>query len=635
MFTDVVGYASIAEKNEARALGLLGEHRRLLQSVFSKHEGHVVKTMGDGFLVEFASAVEAVNCAVEAQREMQRFNSPRVLERVLIRIGVHVGEVIHSEEDVLGDAVNVAARVESLAEPGGICITRQVVDQIERKVDYKIVKMGTRELKNIHRSVELYRLLVPAEMSRLGESSTFDRRRLAILPFANLSPDPEDRYFADGMTEEIISAVSKIGELSVISRTSVMRYKEGTVPIGQIGSELSVGSVVEGSVRKAGKKVRISAQLIDVESDRHLWAQSYDRDLTDVFAIQGDIAQQVAEALKVQLLSNQKRSIEKSMTNSPDAYTLYLKGRFYWNERSEDGVKKAVKYFEEAIKIDPRFALAHSGLADCYNVLADYTWMPPAQAHPLAKDHAVMALEIDDSLAEAHASLGLTLMSHFWDFDSAEREFRRAIELKPNYVPAYHWYHLLLFWRMRPEEAFMKEKRAYELDPYSRVVSMGIGNSLLSLGNVDQAIEQYKRVIELNPDFAVVHLWNAFAYAMVSKYEQAIEEGKKAIELDRRSIESKLTLAWVYAVSGQTEAAGKLLREVLTEADRVYVSPTWVAMVELAIGRKDEGFRSLEKAYDERDSQLLYFRRFPWLQAYRSDPRWLEIERRIGLSEKV
>jgi len=381
MFTDVVGYSSIAEKDEIRAFKLLGEHRSLLQSVFSKHEGHVVKTMGDGFLVEFASAVEAVNCAVETQKEMGRFNSPRVpSEKLLIRIGIHVGDIIQTQEDVLGDAVNVASRIVPLAEPGGICITRQVVDQIERRVEYQIIKMGTRELKNIQRSVELYKVVVPSEMSRFGERPILDRHRLAILPFANLSPDPDDKYFADGMTEEIISAVSKIGELSVISRTSVMRYRDATVPIGQIGSELSVGSVIEGSVRKAGKRVRISAQLIEVESDRHLWSQSYDRELDDVFTIQSDIAQQVAEALKVKLLSRERQSIGRRATKNLGAYTFYLKGRYKWNERTEEGIKRGVKYFEEAIKRDPKYSLAYVGLADCYTILADYAWMRPSEA---------------------------------------------------------------------------------------------------------------------------------------------------------------------------------------------------------------------------------------------------------------
>jgi TolB-like protein len=291
--------------------------------VFREHKGVVVKTMGDGFLVEFASAVEAVNCAVEAQTELRNFNEGRV-EKAQIRIGVHVGDIVHSGGDILGDAVNVAARLQPLAEVGGVCITRQVVDQIERKVGYKLVKMGTHELKNIRYPVELYKVEVPSGMSHSG-SSQLDPRRIAILPLANLSADPNDRYFADGMTEELISTVSRIAELSVISRTSVMRYKDTIVPIGEIGRELSAGSVLEGSVRKSGNLVRITTQLIDAQNDKHLWAQSYDRDMTDIFAVQGDIAERVAEALRVKLLPTQREAVEKRATASPETYTLYLR----------------------------------------------------------------------------------------------------------------------------------------------------------------------------------------------------------------------------------------------------------------------------------------------------------------------
>ncbi len=634
MFTDVVGYSTISEKDENLALHLLDEHRRLLQSVFPKFGGDVVKTMGDGFLVEFASAVKAVECAVEVQREMRRLNSTRKPnEKVLLRVGVHVGDIVHTQGDILGDAVNVAARVESLAEPGGICVTRQVVDQVKRKVGCQMVKVGLRELKNIRTPVEVYRIVLPQEMAPQSGGSVLDRRRIAILPLANLSADPNDRYFTDGMTEELISTVSKIKELSVISRTSIMRYRDTAVSIGQIGEELGVGTVLEGSVRKSGNRLRIAAQLIEVEGDRHVWSQSYDRDLTDVFAIQSDIAEQVAKALEVQLLSKEKASIEKKATKDLEAYTLYLKGRYYWNERSEDGNKRATKHFEEAIKADPSFAMAYSGLADCYIIFSNRGWMSPAQAAPLAKANAMKALELDNSLAEAHASLGLIQSNFFWDLDASQRELRRALELNPNYAIAYHWLSIVLEFVKKYEEAFEIEKRGKALDPYSRVISYGIGSCLLYLRRTEEAIEQYKKVIDLNPDFAPVYSGLSRAYLTLSKYNEAIEAAKKAVELDRASSEMKLELVEVYAASGQREMARKLLDEVLTSAKKAYTSPTSVGIALFHLGRKDEALKWLEEAYEERDSGLLYFRSFPWLEEYRSDPRWLEIERKMGLSK--
>src|SRR3989475_967201 len=374
MFTDLVGYSSMTSLDEGQALKLLDDHKSLLRPIFQKYQGTVVKTMGDGFLVEFASAVEAVNCAVQAQDSMREANERcGQNEKVLVRIGIHVGDVVHSGGDILGDAVNVAARLQPMASAGGICVTRQVVDQVQGRVRYKMAKQGVRELKNIRHPVELYTVEVPKGLTE-SEEPSLDPRRIAILPFANLSADPNDKYFADGMTEELISTVSRIGELSVISRTSVMRYKDTVMPIADISRELSAGTLLEGSVRKAGNKVRITTQLIDAKDDKHLWVQSYDRDLTDIFAVQGDIAERVAAALKVKLLSKEKDALDQKPTGSPESYSLYLKGRYFWNERTREGVKKAIRYFEEAVRLDPNFALAYSGLADRYLIEEDRGW---------------------------------------------------------------------------------------------------------------------------------------------------------------------------------------------------------------------------------------------------------------------
>src|SRR5437899_8610567 len=489
MFTDLVGYSSITSLNEGQALKLLEDHRSLLQPIFGTYQGTVVKTMGDGFLVELASAVEAVNCAVQAQDEIRRANEQcRQNERVLARIGIHVGDVVHSGGDILGDAVNVAARLQPLAAAGGICVTRQVVDQVQGMIHYKMTRLGVRELKNIRHPVELYTVEVPKGLTE-SEETALDPRRIAILPFANLSADPNDKYFADGMTEELISSVSRISELSVISRTSVMRYKDTIMPIGDIGRELSAGTLLEGSVRKAGNKVRITTQLIDAKNDRHLWAQSYDRDLTDIFAVQGDIAEQVAGALKVKLLSKEKEALEQKPTGSAESYSLYLKGRYFWNERTRESVKKAIRYFEEAVRLDPNFALAYSGLADCHLVLEDRGWTSHAEAGPLTKGYAEKALELDRDLAEAHASLGLVLDEQ-WDLAGAEKELKRAIELNPNYATAHQWYSIMLASTDRQEEGIAEVRMALRLDPASAIVNMNLANQLLSTVRFDEPVKQ-------------------------------------------------------------------------------------------------------------------------------------------------
>jgi adenylate cyclase len=631
MFTDVVGYTSITERDENTSLRILDEHRTLLARIFPKYSGEVVKTMGDAFLVEFASAVEAVNCAVEIQGEMSKFNEGRAKgEAVTIRIGIHVGDVVHSQNDILGDAVNVAARVEPVAEPGGICVTRQVVDQVRGKVQYQIVNLGTRELKNIKNPVELYKVMSSSTFRT--ESETLDPRRVAVLPLANMSPDPNDKYFAEGLTEELISTISRIGELSVISRTSVTKYRDTVLSIGQIGQELAAGSIIEGSIRKAGNTVRVTAQLIQADNDRHLWSQSYDRDMTDVFAIQADIAERVAEALKIRLLSNEKESVEKRATSSPEAYTLYLKGRYFWNERTESGLKNAVKYFQEAIKVDSNFAMAYSGLADAYLIMSDYGWMDNVEASPLAKRNAMKALEIDDSLAEAHASLGL-YYQECWQFDLSQKELERAIELRPNYPAAYHWYAISLSFLKKHEESKKMLERERLLDPFSRVANMSIGVNLYYLRKFEESLEQLDKVIAENLDFAAPHFWKSIVYAEIQRFDQAIEEGKKFLELENGSATAKMNLAHVYALAGNGKSAQRLMDEAQSEK-KGFLSPGTLAVVKLALGEDEEGFSLLEKACQTRDTTFLYIRGAPGFEKYQQDPRWLELERKAGLADR-
>jgi len=628
MFTDVVGFSSISSMDEKKALKLLEEHRKVLQSVFPKHGGNVVKTIGDGYLVEFASAVEAVECAVEAQKEMARHNAKRKEdERVQIRIGVHVGDVVHSGGDILGDAVNVAARLQPLADAGGICLTKQVVDQVRGKLAYGMVSAGVRELKNIRYPVEVYKVDMRGT-SELGES-VLDPKRVAGLPFANMSPDHNDRYFADGMTEELISTVSKISELQVISRTSVMRYRDTPVQISQIGQELSVGSVLEGSVRKAGNKVRITAQLINVDGDRHVWSQSYDRDLTDVFAIQADIAERVAGSLKVQLLSRERQSIRKEPTSNPDAYALYLKGRLYWHERTEEGTRKALAYFEKAAGLDPSFAIAYSGIADAYSILLDYGWMAPSEALPKARLNATKALGIDEALAEAHASLGLTL-TQAWELDNSDRELERAMEIKPNYGPAHHWYAVNRFFRRQHEGVVASMERAISLDPLSRAYNIFLTIAkFIVYGRYDEALRRYGELIEAYPDLSALRDWRSTCYILAGMEREAVKEAEEFVKMEGgswTSTYSKLHLARVYALAGKKEDAEKIIQDAISERERRSVSPTGIGWVKVLLGEKEEGYAWLAKAFEEHDPSLLYFNGYPWTKEIRADPRWKAIE---------
>ncbi len=630
VFTDMVGYTSLSQKNEALALELLEEHRRLLRPLFPKHNGREIKTMGDAFLVEFASALEALRCAFDIQQMLNELDVNRPPEkRILLRIGIHLGDVVHSKNDVQGDAVNVASRIEPLASPGGISITEQVYHQIRNKFEFPFVSLGQQNLKNVQDPVEVYRVVLPWE-AQLGEEPILDKRRIAVMPFTNISPDPRDEYFADGMTEELISTLSRIGELRVISRTSAMRYKGTSKNVGEIARELRVGSILEGSVRKASDDLRITAQLIDTGNDEHLWSQDYDRRLENVFAIQKEIAQSVAEALKVRLLSGEKKSIEKKATGNTEAYTLYLKGRFYWNERMRDSNDKAVKCFEEAVKLDPNYAAAYSGLADCYLIYSDRGWLSPREAVPKGREYALRAIELDPRLAEAHASLGLAFM-HDWMWQEAEREYEKAIELNPSYASAYQWYGVHLWFAGRYEEAKERTERARELDPLSTVIEANLCHELLNLGKRDQAMEPFRRVAKLNPDSWQAHYLLSEIQLMDSKFEDSIFEAEKASALLKGNLGVKSQLGFVYGMGGRKDQADNILNELKEAGKNEYLPSGWVAGVLFSLGRSDEAFEYLDKAFEERSSSLFYFRNFPWFEKFRADPRWASLEKRIGL----
>jgi adenylate cyclase len=405
MFTDMVGYTALAQENESLSLAMVEEQRKLIRPILTRHNGKEVKTIGDAFLVEFPSALDGVRCAYDIQRAVREFNVSLPQERrVHLRVGIHLGDVVENQGDISGDAVNIASRIEPLAEDGGVCLSRPVYDQVQNKFDLHLESLGQKQLKNVSSSLEVYKMVMPWEEARAARPTPLDKRRVAVLPFTNMSPDPSDEYFSDGMTEELITSLSGVNGLSVIARTSVMKYKGASKGASQVANELNAGTLIEGSVRKAGNKVRITVQMIDAQTESHAWAKNYDKQLDDIFAIQSDVAKQVADVLQVRLLSADKKKLEKPPTSNIEAYTLYLKGQYHFRRAGpmSQGLKVALVHFEEAIANDPNFALAYAGLAYCYNQLGFFGMIPSKEAGEKAKKYVEKALELDDSLAEAH-----------------------------------------------------------------------------------------------------------------------------------------------------------------------------------------------------------------------------------------
>ena len=560
-------------------------------------------------------------------------------KRIHLRVGIHLGDVVENDGDIFGDAVNVASRIESLAEGGGVCLTQQVHDHVHNKIDIPLVNMGKRSLKNVSEPIEVYKMVMPWDEGKATSPTKLDKRRIAVLPLSNISPDPRDQYLVDGMTEELISTLSKIGELKVISRTSIMRYKTTSKSIDEIAKDLSVGSIIEGTIRKVSDDLRISVQLIDAQTDEHLWSQDYDRKLDNVFGIQKEIALKVSEALKIQLLSYEKDDLGRRATGNTQAYTLYLKGRYFWNERTEHDLEKAAKYFEEAIKLDSQYALAYSGLADCYVIQGAYGWMMPADAFPKAKECAMKAIGIDPRLAEPHATLGDVFNSYEGRWIESEVEYKRAIELKPSYATGHMWYGLLLLFLRRTKEAQEQITLAFELDPLSRVGRLNLANALIYAGKPRDAIARLKTQLEADPDFAYVHNTLAWAYFLDAKAGEAISEMKLAVATSGDDPILKAELACVLGFSGRRDEANKIPEELEEASKAKYFSKMKMAQVLFATGKTDDAFRCLEEAredhsvFTQHGGYPLDMMVFPCFAEVKEDPRWDAFAKHLRIPE--
>jgi len=417
----------------------------------------------------------------------------------------------------------------------------------------------------------------------------------------------------------------------VISRTSVMQYKGARKPLPQIAQELGVDAVVEGSVQRAGDRVRISAQLIDARADQHLWARSYERDLRDVLVLQDEVAGAIANELKIELTSRGQVRLASSRPVDPEAYETYLKGRYYSSKRTEKDLKKSIEYFQQAIKKDPDYAPAYSGMADAYTLLGYRGILPSNEALPRGKAAALKAVELDDSLAEAHASLAFIAETHEWDWPTAEREYKRALELNPGYAAGHNWYAGYLMYVGRFEEGIVEAKRARDLDPLSLPVNNALAGRLLLAGREKEAIEQSQKTLEMDPNFAPAHNELGWAYLRKGMNVEAIAEFRKEAALSGSDPDESIDLGYAYAVVGKRDEAKRILAKLKRKRERSFVPPTALGIISGALGEKDEAFAWLEKAYELRDPQLTYLKVGRRYTPLHSDPRFQDLLRRMGL----
>ena len=611
MFTDLVGYSELSQENEELAVELLERHRKIVREILPEHGGNEIKTIGDAFLIEFSSSIRAVKCAAEIQSRFFSYNNLQNKEKqIQLRIGIHLCDIMQDGDDIIGDGVNIASRIEPKAKSGGICISGQIYDQVFNKVDFSFEELKDVNLKNIQQNIRLYHILLPWEKSasqptsepktkssskkssmpvlviggiigviavaalifmNIKPSLGGDGNSIAVLPFENMSADKDNEYFSDGMTEEILNSLAQIKELRVISRTSVFTYKERTdVGIAKIGRELDVSHVLEGSVRKSGNKVRITAQLIRSKDDTHLWSQTYDRSLDDIFQVQTEISEAIAQQMKIKLIGATVTE-RRGITNKPEALELYMQARYEMNKMSENSLHKAIQLFKDAIAIDPEYALANSGIADCYIAMEEvnhfkYYKSDDIENYSNAKSYSQKALEIEPDLGEALAVVARIKHVLDKDYPEAERLFNNAIELSPDHPTSYDWYGGLLAWRLNDNlKARAMHKKALKLDPLSPSINASAGIFYLQrLKDDDSAYYFLNKAFQLEPNYVNGNHRFIFTELLENRHEweRAEKSWIKAYDLDPKNYTTLWGMSHYYLMRGNLDKSKTYLDQM-------------------------------------------------------------------------
>jgi TolB-like protein/tetratricopeptide (TPR) repeat protein len=466
------------------------------------------------------------------------------------------------------------------------------------------------------------------------ERETPKFRSLAVLPLENLSRDPEQEYFADGLTEALITSLAKVSALRVVSRTTAMRYKGAHRPLPEIARELQVDGIVEGTVLRSGERVRISAQLIEARTDMHLWAESYERDLRDMLTLHSEVARAIAKEIQITLTPREQMQLGASRSVDPEGYEAYLKGRHHWNKRTPVEVKKGAEYFQQAVEKDPTYAAAYAGLADIAGIAGFYGFASPTEGCGRAKAAARKSLEIEET-AEARASLGWAIMHYDWDFLVAEKEFRRAFELNPRYATAHQWYGHCLGYMGRFDESFAELKHAIQLEPLSLIINTSYAGLLWLARRWDQAIEQCQKTLELDANFQPAQWILGQAYDSKGIPEAAIALLQKLVKASGGAVIYLTRLGHAYATAGRSDEARRVVRQLQEFSKQGYVMAYWMAYVFTNLNEKDEAFRWLEKAYEERSAWMAFFKMDPWFDDLRSDPRFQDLLRRMNFPVEI
>jgi TolB-like protein/class 3 adenylate cyclase/Tfp pilus assembly protein PilF len=667
-FADIVGFTGLSSRDEDAALRMVDTFQAITRRVVGQMGGTVVKFLGDGGLAVFPSADGAVRAGLAVQREFQARTAERG-NAAALRVGVHLGEVVSAlDGDVYGDGVNTAARIQDEAEPGQVVVSEDVWRQIRQRSGYEFDALGERVLQGLEEPVRLYAVGgTPKAIGSDGSPSSLPRRRtgrtlpialagaaalalaaigwwlitrgdmpspttaqaastIAVLPFTDMSPGGGEEYFGDGMTEELINALTKLEGIGVVSRTSAFAYKGQNLDVREIGRRLEVGNVLEGSIRVAGDRLRVTVRLVDVENGIDLWSESYDREMKDVFAIQEEIARSIVSELEPELVSAGIVLVPTG-TRDAEAYQLYLRGRYFWNQRTRESLGRAIELFEAAIRADTTYALAYTGMADVYNTFRQRGFRSAAETIEEQRAATEKAIELDPELSEAHTSRAQLLFDYEWDWEAAGREFERAIDLDPRNTNARHWYSHYLTAMGRTEESLEQSRRAIEISPYDDILRQHLGWHYLLARDYQRALEEQLKALEMNPSGGT-HAFLAWAYEGLGRNREALAECEQAIATFGGDAFAMGFVGFVLGRIGEEKRALDLATGLEARGDQAYYA---VAMIHAGLGDRQAALMWLERAYEHHSPGLPYLAVDPRLDGLRSDPNFVSLLRRMAL----
>ncbi len=637
MFTDMTGFTALMQEDEKKAKIFAERQRQTLEKLIPAYDGKIIQYYGDGTLSIFSSATNSVLCAIEIQKELQK--DPKVA----LRIGLHSGDVSYDDQGIYGDCVNVASRIESISVPGAVLISDKVFDEIKNQNDISTDSLGKFFFKNVKRQIEVYAItnegLVIPSAAQIGLKAGSEKS-IAVLPFVNMSSDAENEYFSDGISEEILNALTSVEGLQVSARTSSFSFKGKNEDVRQVGIKLGVSTVLEGSVRRSGKRIRITTQLVNAADGYHIWSENYDSDLEDIFQVQDEISLKIVNKLKEKFaLTDKTAHIIKPPTENIDAYNLYLKGRYYWAKSNAEDIAKAITTFEEVIRIDPNFASPYCALSFCYTFMGSTGLMPKADAYSKAKDFTLKAIELDPNHAESHLSLATIKFYHNWDFDGAEISLNKAVSLGLNSSLLNQVHGWFLIAKGEFVEAIEKMEQALKLDPLSLPIMTNLADAYSFAGRFDEALAQYDKVIELDPTFRRAFEGKGMTYLASGDYEKSIENFEQYQKLIGHALKGFSSLGHAYAAAGQIDKALECLEKIKQrerEEPGVVLDMDY-AFIYSGLKEYDTAFQFLNQTYEKRVGiaclGMIFCIRYPMLNELKSDPRFNQLVGKMGLEK--